>query len=66
MSLMVPDKVLEEGYKDLIKPSIIELGKSVSLIPRTVKNIFASLEKWNMNQEYAVREFEQSLKKIRK
>lgn len=53
---IIPEETRKEIYSDGIKPAIIETGKAISLIPRTVKNLFSKVEMWNLNREYMVEE----------
>lgn len=60
---LIPEETKKEIYKDGIKPTMVETGKTLSLIPRVVKNAFAKVEMWCINREFMVKEFELELQK---
>lgn len=60
---MIPEDTKKEIYQDGFKPAVVEAGKTVSLIPRVVKNALAKVEMWCINKEFMVKEFEQELQK---
>lgn len=60
---LIPNDTKKEIYQDGVKPAMVETGKTLSLIPRIIKNAFAPLEMWCMNREFMVKELELELQK---
>ena len=60
---MIPEDTKKEIYQDGVKPAMVETGKTLSLVPRVVKNALAKVEMWCINREFMVKEFEQELQK---
>ena len=60
---LIPEETKKEIYEDGIKPTMVETGKTLSLIPRVIKNAFAKIEMWCLNREFMVKEFEIELQK---
>jgi len=60
---IIPEETKKEIYKDAFKPTMQETGKTVSLLPRVVKNALAKIEMWCINREFMVKEFELELQK---
>ena len=63
ISELIPEETKKEIYKDGVKPTMIEAGKTLSLVPRVVKNALAKVEMWCINREFMVKEFELELQK---
>ena len=63
ISELIPEETKKEIYKDGVKPTMIEAGKTLSLVPRVVKNALAKVEMWCINKEFMVKEFEQELQR---
>ncbi len=61
ISELIPEDTKKEIYEDGIKPTMVETGKTLSLIPRVVKSALAKVEMWCINREFMVKEFEQEL-----
>lgn len=40
---IIPDEIKKEIYEDGIKPTMKETGKTLSLVPRVVKNALAKV-----------------------
>lgn len=59
----IPEDTRKEIYKDGIKPTVVETGKTLSLVPRVVKNALAKVEMWCINREFMVKEFELELQR---
>lgn len=47
--------VLEKAYDDLVHPSADSIGKTVSLVPRTVAIWFSSWNRWVVNREESIK-----------
>ena len=60
---MIPEDTKKEIYQDGVKPAMVETGKTLSLVPRVVKNALAKVEMWCINKEFMVKEFEQELQR---
>lgn len=60
---MIPEDTKKEIYQDGVKPAMVETGKTLSLVPRVVKNALAKVEMWCINREFMVKEFEQELQR---
>ena len=60
---MIPEDTNKEIYQDGVKPAMVETGKTLSLVPRVVKNALAKVEMWCINREFMVKEFEQELQR---
>ena len=60
---LIPEETKKEIYEDGIKPTMVETGKTLSLIPRVIKNAFSKIEMWCLNKEFMVKEFEIELQK---
>lgn len=60
---MIPKDTKKEIYQDGVKPAMVETGKTLSLVPRVVKNALAKVEMWCINKEFMVKEFEQELQR---
>ena len=58
---IIPEETKKEIYRDGIKPTLVETGKTMSLIPRIVKGALAKVEMWCLNREFIVKEFELEL-----
>lgn len=43
-------------YEDALQPTVQEVGKFVSRIPRAINAAFSGLDKWILNKEYAIDE----------
>ncbi|HQC68355.1 MAG: hypothetical protein BWX97_00105 [Firmicutes bacterium ADurb.Bin146] len=56
-------KVLPEAYEDLVKPTAQEIGKTLSLIPRTINAALFPLRKWIIEKEHSIAETEKILAK---
>ena len=63
LSEMIPEETKKEIYEDALKPSMQETGKTISILPRVVKNALAKVEMWCINREFMVKEFELELQK---
>ena len=60
---MIPEDTKKEIYQDGVKPAMVETGKTLSFVPRVVKNALAKVEMWCINREFMVKEFEQELQR---
>lgn len=60
---IIPEDTKKEIYQDGVKPAMVETGKTLSLVPRVVKNALAKVEMWCINREFMVKEFELELQK---
>lgn len=50
----IPEEMKKEIYNDALKPAMQETGKTLSLIPRVIKNAFAKVEMWCDKREFVV------------
>lgn len=55
VKLEVPIPV-EQVYSDLAKPTVVNTGKTLSLLPRAINAALSPLEKWILQKEYSVEE----------
>ena len=56
-------EIIPELYKDGAKPTIIETGKTLSIIPQTINAALVPLRKWIIGREYSFKETEALLAK---
>ena len=54
---IIPEDTKKEIYQDGVKLAMVETGKTLSLVPRVVKNAIAKVEMWCINREFMVKEF---------
>lgn len=47
--------VLEKAYDDLFQPSAESIGKTISLLPRTVAIWLSSWNRWVVNREESIK-----------
>ncbi len=59
----IPEEMKKEIYNDALKPTMQETGKTLSLIPRVIKNAFAKVEMWCDKREFVVQKFKIELQK---
>lgn len=50
-------------YEDALQPTVQEVGKFVSRVPRAINAAFSGLDKWILNKEYAIDETKKLLAK---
>ncbi|MCR2051052.1 DUF4393 domain-containing protein [Acetatifactor muris] len=50
-------------YEDALQPTVQEVGKFVSRIPRAINAAFSGLDRWILNKEYAIDETKKLLEK---
>ena len=50
-------------YEDALQPTVQEVGKFVSRVPRAINAAFSGLDKWILNKEYAINETKKLLAK---
>lgn len=62
-SEIISDDLKNDIYNDGVKSTLVETGKTVSLLPRVVKNALAKVEMWCINREFMVKDFELELQK---
>lgn len=60
---LISNEIKKEIYEDGFKPALTETGKTLSFLPRVIKNAFAKVEKWCLNQEFMVEEFKTELER---
>lgn len=60
---IIKEETKNEIYNDRLKQTIVETGKTVSLLPRVIKNAFSKVELWCLNKEFMVEEFKLELEK---
>ena len=60
---IIPDNTKEEIYKDVLKPTVVEAGKGLALIPRIVNGCLANVEMWCMNREFMVKKLKVELER---
>ena len=58
---IIPPKVIEKAYDDVVHPVAEATGETLGLIPRAIRAAFLRLEKWVLHREYALYETEKLL-----
>lgn len=58
---LIPEETKSEVYNDGFKPTVKQLGKTISLLPRVINSAFAKVEMWCMNKEFMVENFKREL-----
>ena len=51
---IIPEETKKYIYNDGLKPTVSEVGKTLSLVPRVVNGALAKVEMWCMNREFMV------------